>query len=120
MARYLRLPNSFTIVATQGTALLGFLIVQLQSGQQTGAYLVTLDVHPNFRRLGLAGRLVAEAEATSATSGAFLMELHVWTENDAAIKFYERRGFARTDVLAGYYGHGSDALFLSKRLPGRQ
>jgi ribosomal-protein-alanine N-acetyltransferase len=92
--------------------------VHLERGRL--AYVVTLDVAPAFRRMGLARVLMGEAEQQSVDAGAERMGLHVYSGNTAAIAFYERLGFERLAVDEGFYGDGLDALIYSKPLAGSE
>jgi ribosomal-protein-alanine N-acetyltransferase len=85
--------------------LVGFVIVhveRLASGRR--GYIVTLDVAEAWRRRGLAAMLMCEAEARAVAVGARRMELHVFTGNDAAIRFYERLGYERIAMMRRFYG----------------
>jgi ribosomal protein S18 acetylase RimI-like enzyme len=95
----------------------GFVIVHLErllSGLR--GYVVTLDVAPKHRRGGLAGRLMQMVEDRVAALGVERMELHVFAENDAAIRFYESRGYARAGARRGFYGAGMDGYLYRKLL----
>jgi ribosomal-protein-alanine N-acetyltransferase len=98
----------------------GFVIVHIERvASEWQAYVVTLDVAPEYRRKGLARRLMKEAEACAASAGVRWIQLHVFTGNDAAIRFYERLGYQRISVRRGYYGTvGLDAIVYGKDLSG--
>ena len=97
MRNFTRADCAFTVVAEdQGGGLAGFVVVQVGPGQEPAeAYVVTLDVRIDVRRQGVAGRLLRAAEIRGAKQGATRMVLHVWTENKAAIRFYEQDGYVR-------------------------
>ena len=74
-------------------ALAGF----LNAGPRGGRYHVSLImVAPNYRRRGLAARLLARAEARARELGYDRLALHVRADNDAAQRVYRRFGFAFT------------------------
>jgi|SRR5271170_3501909 len=100
--------------------IVGFVIAHLERvASEWRAYVVTLDVAPEYRRKGLAGRLMKEAEACAVSAGVRWIQLHVFTGNDAAIRFYERVGYQRIRVRRGYYGAvGLDAIVYGKDLSG--
>lgn len=117
MARYARQPGAFITVAECEGRLIAFLIVQVElSADGAEAYLVTLDVDPAYRRLGIAGRLMAAAEAEAAERSASRLLLHVWSENDEATAFYRHRQYQLIGREPGYYGKGREALILSRQL----
>jgi ribosomal-protein-alanine N-acetyltransferase len=111
--------NSVTIVAEDAEdEVVGFVIahMELHVGLVLG-YVVTLDVAERCRRKGLAKRLMQEAEIRVAAEGAEWMELHVFTGNERAIRFYERLGYVRIGLSRRFYGKdGLDAFRYRKRL----
>jgi ribosomal-protein-alanine N-acetyltransferase len=56
-----------------------------------------------------------EVEARVRTAGALGMELHVFTGNAGAIRFYEGMGYGRVGMGERFYGRGMDALVYRKR-----
>jgi [ribosomal protein S18]-alanine N-acetyltransferase len=100
--------------------IVGFVIAHIERiASEWRAYVVTLDVAPECRQKGLAGRLMREAEACAVAAGVRWMQLHVFTGNKAAIRFYERLGYERIRVRRGYYGAaGLDAIVYGKELSG--
>jgi len=107
------------VIAELDGVLAGFCIVQVEAAKRGGlGYVVTLDVAMEFRRRGLAARLMERVEGEALAVGCAEMRLHVFTGNEAAIRFYERTGyeFVRRDV--GFYGAVMDALVYRKVLAG--
>jgi ribosomal protein S18 acetylase RimI-like enzyme len=99
-------------------ALAGFVIVHVE-GVAAGwrGYVVTLDVAEEWRRKGLAGRLMRAAEMRTVAAKARWMELHVHTGNEAAIRFYERLGYKRIAMKRRFYGaEGLDAFVYRKEI----
>jgi ribosomal protein S18 acetylase RimI-like enzyme len=114
MRRFAARAGAIVVVAQAARELVGFVLVHLERGRL--AYVVTLDVAPAFRRMGLAGVLMEEAERQSLDAGAERVGLHVYSGNIAAIAFYERLGFERVGVDVGFYGEGLDAWAYLKPL----
>jgi ribosomal-protein-alanine N-acetyltransferase len=100
--------------------IVGFVIAHVERiASEWRAYVVTLDVAPQYRQMGLARRLMSEAEACAVAAGVRWIQLHVFTGNEVAIRFYERMGYERIRVRRGYYGAaGLDAAVYGKDLPG--
>jgi ribosomal-protein-alanine N-acetyltransferase len=98
----------------------GFVIAHIERiASEWRAYVVTLDVAPDCRQKGLAKRLMREAESRALAAGARWIQLHVFTGNKTAIRFYERLGYERIRVRRGYYGAtGLDAIVYGKDLSG--
>jgi [ribosomal protein S18]-alanine N-acetyltransferase len=105
MGRYAETKGAISLVVERAGEITGFVIVQVERANAgKRGYVVTLDVAREFRRRGLAGRLMGEAERRARQAGAAVMELHVYTENTEAICFYERKGYERVRILHGFYG----------------
>ena len=111
MRRLAEQHGAVCLLAEAGAELAGFCIVH-RDGKW--GYVVTLDVAPRWRRLGLAARLLTEAEMEVRASGATGMGLHVHNRNVAAIRFYEQLGYGRVGVAENFYGAGRDALVYRK------
>jgi ribosomal-protein-alanine N-acetyltransferase len=110
--------GAITLIAEDAAKeLAGFVITHVEK-TATGrrAYVVTLDVVFESRRSGIAGRLMQETEHRAALAGATRVELHVFVENEGAIRFYEGRGYRRLGMKAGFYGRGLDAWVYRKEL----
>jgi ribosomal-protein-alanine N-acetyltransferase len=101
-------------LANSESELAGFCLTQLD--ERTG-YVVTLDVAPAWRRSGLARRLMAEVESKLHSAGAVQMELHVFTGNAEAIRFYQSIGYSQTSIAENFYAQGLNALLYRKQLP---
>ena len=105
------------VAQTAAGEVAGFLIVHVERVfALLVGYVVTLDVAPEFRRMGLGGALMDEASRRVTAAGVHRMELHVYDENAEAIRFYESRGFARVGMQRGFYGGRLDALVYRMEL----
>jgi ribosomal-protein-alanine N-acetyltransferase len=112
--------NAIVRVAEKvGGEVVGFVIVHVERvAAGWRAYVVTLDVAAGWRQKGLATRLMREVEVCVMAAGARWMQLHVFTENTGAIRFYERLGYQRICMKQGFYGEaGLDAYVYGKDLP---
>ena len=113
MRRFAEAPGSLVLLAErEGGTLAGFVIVHVERRVASRrGYVVTLDVAPAERRAGVAGALMTEAEGLAQRAGAEVMELHVHTGNEGAIRFYEARGYERVRLIESFYGaEGGGAL----------
>lgn len=79
-------------------------------------HIVTLDVHPDFRRQSIGYHLMERAEERLRKRGAARMILEVAVQNETARRFYEKRGYRRQKVLRHYYADRSDAYLMEKTL----
>jgi len=108
------------VAETADGEMVGFVIVHVERvAMGWRAYVVTLDVAAEWRQKGLGRRLMREAEACAVTAGVRWMQLHVFTGNAGAIRFYERLGYEQIRVQRRFYGAaGLDAFVYGKGLPG--
>ncbi len=113
MRRFAEAKKARVVIAEDG-GLAGFCIVHVERGGV--GYVVTLDVAEVWRRRGLAGDLMCRVEGEASAAGCTQMLLHVFEGNARAVRFYERNGYERVGVAAGFYGHGVDALVYRKPL----
>jgi ribosomal-protein-alanine N-acetyltransferase len=82
-----------------------------------------LDLHvlkvatlPEFRRTGLARRLMALAEDHAVEMGGESLTLEVRESNGVAIAMYETLEYDRAGIGAGYYQNGESAVVMRKRM----
>ena len=111
--------NAICLIAERrGGELAGFVIVHLDpKAAGLRGYVVTLDVAEGYRREGVASKLMLEAESRARAAGGWRMELHVFTGNEGAIRFYERMGYSRFAVQRRFYRTaGFDAFLYRKEL----
>lgn len=117
MREFAEAQNAICLIAEgSGGGLAGFVIVHLDL-ETTGlqGYVVTLDVAEGYRRVGVASRLMLESESRAGEAGARCMELHVFTGNEGAIRFYERMGYSRFAVRRRFYRTGGLDAFLYRK-----
>ncbi|HZA55291.1 MAG TPA: GNAT family N-acetyltransferase [Candidatus Udaeobacter sp.] len=74
----------------------------LDDDESTRAHLVSMWVAPAHRRLGIGCMLVNAIVDWARARSARTLELIVTSNNDAAIKFYERLGFTLTGKADPY------------------
>lgn len=102
----------------EGEGVIGMVIYRLSHEQ---ADIITIAVLPEFRRQGVARRLMDEALKNVAAQGAERLFLDVEDGNLPAIKLYESLGFLHDRRRRQYYrqqdGTCTDALVMSKKLP---
>jgi ribosomal protein S18 acetylase RimI-like enzyme len=78
--------------------------------------VLSIGVHPRWRRRGVAGVLLRLAIAAGRSAGMRRVRLEVRVDNRAAITLYERHGFAIVGTLASYYGLGEDGVRMELAL----
>ena len=119
MRYYATRPGSICLIAEKDRVLAGFLIVNLTIRRKASSgYITTLDIHPDFRRQGLSRQLMNAAEASAIQAGITSLSLHVSTENQPAICFYESFGYSRILLVENFYAEDLHAwLYLKNLIP---
>ena len=121
MRRFASHRNAVVVIAEAEEGIRGFAILEVTPQAKLPlAYLVTLDVHPEHRRAGLARELMGEVERLAALAGVTQIGLHVFAGNEAAILFYERLGYFRVAISHDFYAPGFDAFRYVKCVPAAQ
>lgn len=83
------------------------------------AHVLNVCVDPDYRRRGLARRLLGHLLAIATDRGAQIVFLEVRPSNTAAIDLYRQAGFSQIAMRRGYYPAAvgrEDALVLGKTL----
>jgi len=92
----------------------GFVVAQPSRGI---GQILTLDVAPQARRMGLATRLMEETEQRLRARGCREIYLETAVSNEAAIRLYHKLGYTILRTLPEYYSsHSLDAFLLGKLL----
>jgi ribosomal protein S18 acetylase RimI-like enzyme len=90
------------------------------SSTSSEAYIERLVVAPDFRRQGMARRLIAAAENFARDAGKKTVGLHVSGNNLPALLLYENEGYEEISrqhsYLTGYFLNIKDWLYLKKEL----
>jgi tRNA threonylcarbamoyladenosine biosynthesis protein TsaB len=103
--------HSAWVAVAEGT--IGGLFVARLVGDE--AEVLNLAVDPAKRRAGIANALLNEAFAEFRRRAVHRVFLEVRESNAAALRFYEKQGFARTGQRAGYYREPAEAAVLMMR-----
>lgn len=79
--------------------------------------ILTLDIAPEARRMGLGTRLMEEIEPCLRSRGCREVYLETAVSNEAAIRLYHKLGYTILRTLPDYYSsHSLDAFLLGKLL----
>ena len=79
----------------------GFMRLQTQTDYFTGekqGYIANIAVDKAFEGKGIGGMLMETAEKWAEEKGYALVTLHVFVENERALKLYEKKGY-RPDII---------------------
>jgi [ribosomal protein S18]-alanine N-acetyltransferase len=93
-------PGAFALAARAPIGLAGFILGRVAADE---AEVLTLAVHPDCRRRGVATKLLGGAVGVARARGARSLFLEVSADNSAAIALYSGAGFDRVGERKGYY-----------------
>ncbi len=115
MAQFISGPGCLVLLASraQSGPVEGFLVAR-KAGDE--AEILTLAVHPDCRRAGLARTLVETAIARLRAAGAARLFLEVDEANAPARALYRSFGAVEVGRRRCYYEHGADAVIFSLAL----
>jgi len=76
------------------------------------AEIISIAVHPEWRRAGVGQALFAHILANLRARGAGDVQLAVRVDNVGAVRLYRRFGFRRVGTVEEYYEDGGDAWIM--------
>jgi ribosomal protein S18 acetylase RimI-like enzyme len=117
LARLLGRESAELWVAQQGREVVGDAVVLYRKGFAS-ARLYSMVVHPEHRGLGIAHRLLEQAERGALQRGTVSVRLEVREDNAAAVALYRGAGYEIVGHTSDYYEDHSTALRMRKRLKG--
>lgn len=101
--------NSISLQAKCDGKAVGFIVGTISAEKEVLiGHVITLDVLPEQRGRGIGRRLLHELESIFHQKDISVCYLEAREDNFAALRLYERMGYARIGKLKGYYGstHG--------------
>jgi [ribosomal protein S18]-alanine N-acetyltransferase len=115
MAQFISVPGCLVLLASRGQSgpVEGFLIARKAEDE---AEILTLAVHPDCRRAGLARALVETGISRMRAAGAARLFLEVDEANAPACALYRSFGAEQVGRRCRYYEHGADAVIFSLAL----
>ena len=135
LAEYLRRPQAFAIVAESSRdgkpvtpakglpekspdappeLILGFIIAE--TGSRGGGHIITIDVLPDARKIGVGSRLLRTTEDRLRAAQCHFVILETAVDNRGALAFYKTHQYHVVRTIPRYYSNGVDALVLKKDL----
>lgn len=104
-------PASRSWVAELDGEIVGLIVAWLLVDE---AHIATIATHPDFRRMGIASRLLSHALQAMSNEGAITSVLEVRKSNLAAQEMYRKFGFEESGRRPRYYqDNGEDAILMS-------
>lgn len=113
VAELIRQRECLAVVAWAQRRLAGFVLTQFSD---EAAHIALLCVAEEYRRQGIARRLVQWVEESAVAAGVFQVRLETRRINRGAQRFYASLGYTSSGVLCGYYSGIEDAIRLSRDL----
>jgi ribosomal-protein-alanine N-acetyltransferase len=110
---FLAQAGALCVVVETESKIAGFLIADRDGPL---AHIITIDVAPEHRRLGVGTRMLEEIELRLAAFGVREINLETASDNEAGTAFWQRHGYRTIGVLEGYYLGKQDACAMQKRL----
>ena len=105
-------PLSCWLVAVEGEKVAGYIGSQTVMGETD---MMNVAVHPDYRRQGIANRLILTLVDALKKRGSHWLMLEVRQSNAPARALYEKLGFAEVGRRKNYYRNPKeDALILRK------
>ena len=108
-------PAAEVLVAERCGAIAGAVVVFFHARHRI-ARLYSIAVTQEARGAGIGEKLLAAAERQACRRGRERFRLEVRTDNAAARRLYESRGYRAFGATAGYYEDGADAVRYEKAL----
>ena len=117
MHRLVNARNSATWIAEEAGQMVGFAIVEWTgTAQQVSAYILTVEVLPSHRGMGVGGRLLWHLEGSACAEGARSIWLHVDQANQTAILLYEKQGYVEAGQERHFYAPDRGAYLYWKEI----
>ncbi|MEQ2527306.1 GNAT family N-acetyltransferase [Bacillaceae bacterium CLA-AA-H227] len=115
------------LVAIEDEQVVGLLDVEYEleertvcsGGEGLGGMIWHIAVHPDYRRRGIAGQLLYEAEKIAKEKS--LNRLEAWTRDDNWVnQWYQKNGFQNVESYLHVYLEGRDEMkdVLKSEIPG--
>jgi len=120
-ARHMHVDDGFTIVAIAGDRLAGLLAVEWRElphpfAGVREAFIDIIEVRPEFRRRGIATRMIGMAAWRAKSAGA--CQLRAWSSGDKteAIALWHALGFGLAPAVVHPRGQEVKGFFVTKTL----
>lgn len=114
--KYLLLKAKSIVLVTEIEGNIAGSMIVLLREHILNARIYSLNVHPDYRRTGIAGSLMDSAVDILKRKGYENITLEVGINNKIAQNLYRSKGFIVDKTLLNYYKNGEDALHLIRKL----
>jgi len=104
-------PEYFQVAQSPEGRIMGYMMGKAEGhhiNEQWHGHVTCLSVAHEFRRLGLAGKLMKGLEETSEQKKCFFVDLFVRVSNDIAVNMYRKLGYVVYRTVLDYYSGDPD------------
>lgn len=108
----LKNPYSYWLVAMDGDTLAGYIGSQSVCGE---ADMMNVAVSPEYRRQGIAQRLIEALVAALKERQVHSLALEVRAGNGPAIALYEKMGFSQVGRRPNYYRNPKEDAYILRK-----
>jgi len=113
VARHIRNRDTTTLVACDGSRIIGFAIMYFGDEH---AHLNLLAVDPMYQRTGIGRRMLDWLKTSCLIAGIAVVYLELRANNRAGREFYAGYGFEETGTVPRYYCGVEAAICMALRL----
>ncbi len=114
---FLRTPSFLIFIARDNEKTVGFVVGSVErKGSIRIGHVYTLDVRRNYRRRGIALKLMNELERSLLRNGVNACYLEVGIDNTPAQELYRKMNYKPIKMLYNYYGKERHAVLFFKIL----
>lgn len=112
IAHLLAHPNSVSLIAKDNHNIIGFVIgVIFHEREKLTGHILTIDVYPSHRRMGIGSTLLKQIEKIFIGKGVKTCYLEAREDNVAALNLYQKLGYKKVGNLKNYYKDAHGILF---------
>lgn len=86
-------------------------------GREWHGHVTAITVASEYRKLGVADRLMTMLEMVSESKGAYFVDLYVRPSNKLAVRMYDKRGYTIFRTVTDYYSE--DVINCSENAYGK-
>merc|ERR550534_1951590 len=102
-------PEYFQLTEAPGGEIMGYIMGKAEGpGTNWHGHVTALSVAPDYRRLGLAAKLMSGLEEISEKKKAYFVDLFVRVSNTVAINMYKNLGYVIYRTVLEYYSGNPD------------
>jgi len=112
-------PEYFQVLESPTGQIMGYIMAKAEGmAEQWHGHVTALSVAPEYRRLGLAGKLMNGLEEISERKRCYFVDLFVRVSNNVAVGMYEKLGYTVYRRVLEYYSGeiDEDAFDMRKAL----